>query len=78
MKYHCVSRSFSIENDGKILKMSGSKKHLAGGGDAAAALSKEKVRELKERSERNLSSDDYFKNVDRNPLLFPICHTSLN
>lgn len=69
MKYHCVSRSFSIENDGKILKMSGSKKHLAGGGDAAAALSKEKVRELKERSERNLSSDDYFKNVDRNPLL---------
>ena len=69
MKYHCVSRSFSIENDGKILKMSGSKKHLAGGGDAAAALSKEKVRELKERSERNLSSDDYFRNVDRNPLL---------
>lgn len=68
-KYHCVSRSFSIENDGKILKMSGSKKHLAGGGDAAAALSKEKVRELKEKSERNLSSDDYFKNVDRNPLL---------
>ena len=27
------------------------------------------MRELKERSERNLSSDDYFKNVDRNPLL---------
>lgn len=69
IKYYCVSRSFSIENDGKILKMSGSKKHLAGGGDAAAALSKEKVRELKERSERNLSSDDYFRNVDRNPLL---------
>lgn len=69
IKYHCVSRSFSIENDGKILKMSGSKKHLTGGGDAAAALPKEKVRELKEKSERNLSSDDYFKNVDRNPLL---------
>lgn len=77
MKYHCVSRSFSIENDGKILKMSGSKKHLAGGGDAAAALSKEKVRELKERSERNLSSDDYFKNVDRNPL-FTIFIVDLN
>lgn len=77
IKYQCVSRSFSIENDGKILKMSGSKKHLAGGGDAAATLSKDKVRELKERSEKNLSSDDYFKNVDRNPL-FTIFIVDLN
>ncbi len=69
VKYPCVWRSFSVENNGKILKMSGSKKHLAGGGDAAATLSKEKVRELKEKSESNLSSNDYFKNVDRNPLL---------
>lgn len=70
MKYHCVLRSFSIENDGKILKMSGGKKHLAGGGDAAATLSKEKVRELKENSPKNnLASNDYFKGVDRNPLL---------
>lgn len=69
-KYHCVSRSFSIENDGKILKMSGSKKHLAGGGDAAAALSKEKVREIKENSQKsNLAPNDYFTGVDRNPLL---------
>lgn len=69
VKYHCVWRSFSVENNGKILKMSGSKKHLAGGGDAAATLSKEKVRELKEMSQSNLSSNDYFKNIDRNPLL---------
>lgn len=69
-KYHCVSRSFSIDNDGKILKMSGSKKHLAGGGDAAAALSKEKVREIKENSQKsNLAPNDYFTGVDRNPLL---------
>ena len=69
-KYHCVSRSFSIENDGKNLKMSGSKKHLAGGGDAAAALSKEKVREIKENSQKsNLAPNDYFTGVDRNPLL---------
>lgn len=69
-KYHCVSRSFSIENDGKILKMSGSKKHLAGGGDAAAALSKEKVREIKENSQKsNLAPNDYFSGVARNPLL---------
>lgn len=69
-KYHCVSRSFSIENDGKILKMSGSKKHLAGGGDAAAALSKEKVREIKENSQKsNLAPNNYFTGVDRNPLL---------
>ena len=69
-KYHCISRSFSIENDGKILKMSGSKKHLAGGGDAAAALSKEKVREIKENSQKsNLAPNDYFTGVDRNPLL---------
>lgn len=69
-KYHCVSRSFSIENDGKILKMSGSKKHLAGGGDAAAALSKGKVREIKENSQKsNLAPNDYFIGVDRNPLL---------
>ena len=69
-KYHCVSRSFSIENDGKILKMSGSKKHLAGGGDAAATLSKGKVREIKENSQKsNLAPNDYFTGVDRNPLL---------
>ncbi len=70
IKYHCVSRSFSIENDGKILKMSGSKKHLAGGGDASATLSKEKVKELKENSQKNnLAPNDYFLGVDRNPLL---------
>lgn len=69
VKYPCVWRSFSVENNGKILKMSGSKKHLAGGGDAATTLSKEKVRELKDKSESNLSSNDYFKNIDRNPLL---------
>lgn len=69
IKYSCVWRSFSVENNGKILKMSGSKKHLAGGGDAAATLSKEKVRELREKSKRNLASNDYFKDVDRNPLL---------
>lgn len=76
--YHCVSRSFSIENDGKILKMSGSKKHLAGGGDAAAALSKEKVREIKENSQKsNLAPNDYFTGVDRNPL-FTIFAVELN
>jgi hypothetical protein len=70
IKYSCVSRSFSIVNDGKILKMSGGKKHLAGGGDAAATLSKEKVKELKENSQKNnLAPNDYFTGVDRNPLL---------
>lgn len=69
VKYSCVWRSFSVENNGKILKMSGSKKHLAGGGDAAATLSKDIVRVLKDKSENNLSSNDYFKNVERNPLL---------
>ena len=50
--------------------MSGSKKHLAGGGDAAATLSKEKVKELKENSQKNnLAPNDYFLGVDRNPLL---------
>ena len=70
--YPCVSRSFSIENDGKILKMSGSKKHLAGGGDAAAALSQETVNKLKLQlrdEKNNLASNDYFRYVERNPLL---------
>lgn len=70
IKYRCVSRSFSIENDGKILKMSGGKKHLAGGSDAAAALSPQKVKELKKSSQKNnLAPNDYFLGVDRNPLL---------
>lgn len=69
VKYHCVLRSFSIENNGKILKMSESKKHLASGSDAAATLPKRTVEELKENSDKNLSSNDYFKNVKRNPLL---------
>ena len=50
--------------------MSGGKKHLAGGGDAAATLFKEKVKELKENSQKNnLAPNDYFAGVDRNPLL---------
>lgn len=70
IKYPCVSRSFSIENDGKILKMSGSKKHLAGGGDAAATLPKNKVQQLKENSGKsNLAPNDYFNGIVRNPLL---------
>ena len=69
VRYYCVLRSFSIENDGKILKISGSKKHLAGGSDAAAAI-KDKVNEIKEKSgKNNLAPNDYFRDVERHPLL---------
>ena len=68
--YHHPIRKFSLENSGKIFKMSGSKRRLGTSGDAVYGLEDSQIKEIKERIQKeNLAQKDYFINVPRNPLL---------
>lgn len=68
--YHSPTRKYSIENGGKILKMSGSKRRLGTSTDAQFGITTDDVIKIKEkRQKNNLAQKDYFINVDRNPLL---------
>lgn len=61
-------RQYSIENDGKILKMSGSKRRLGTVADGQFGLGDSQIDEIKSKKQ-HISQKDYFINVDRNPLL---------
>ena len=64
-------RGFSVENGGKILKMSASKRRLGTSSDARYGMGQAEYEKLKERiKKKNIPQKDYFINVDRNPLLF--------
>ena len=75
----CVERSFSIEKNGKILRMSGSKKRLGSAGDGRYGLSEKQIKEIKQKFEeeqkndkrvKSISQKYYFQSsVKRNPLL---------
>lgn len=68
--YKAPSRQYSVENGGKILKMSGSKRRLGTSTDGQFGLTDEQLEEIKARSsKKNIPQKDYFINVDRNPLL---------
>lgn len=69
IEYNHSRRQYSIENDGKILKMSGSKRRLGTSSDGQFGLGDSQIEEIRGRGRRNPSQKDYFKNVDRNPLL---------
>ena len=70
IKYNRVIRKFSVENGGKILKMSGSKRRLGTSTDGRFGLSQEQLNMIEERTtKKNIPQKDYFINVDRNPLL---------
>jgi hypothetical protein len=73
IRYNYPLRSFSVVNDGKILKMSGVNRRIGAASDGQFGLNEgilEKIKkEAKERGIENPSQKDYFRNVDRNPLL---------
>ncbi|MPQ44067.1 Z1 domain-containing protein [Clostridium tarantellae] len=65
-----IKRSFSIENKGKILKMSGKNKRLGSSSDGKYGLTKEQIKHVQSCTEKkNVPQNYYFKYVDRNPLL---------
>lgn len=67
------TRTFSVINDGKILKMSGSKRRLGTSSDGAYGLTDQQISDVRTRAQNNgietPSQKYYFINVDRNPLL---------
>ena len=73
IEYIGPSRSFSVINDGKILKMSGSKRRLGTSADALYGLTEKQIKDVRNRERAdgvdNPSQKAYFINVDRNPLL---------
>ncbi|MBR6536089.1 MAG: Z1 domain-containing protein [Lachnospiraceae bacterium] len=70
IKYKVPTRKYSVENGGKILKMSGSKRRLGTSADGQFGLTDKQLEIINERSsKKNIPQKDYFINVDRNPLL---------
>jgi len=69
LTYNPPKRQYSIENNGKILKMSGSKKTLQTPGDFRYGLDDSQYEFIKEQKGKSLQKDDYFRNTSRNPLL---------
>ena len=73
VEYHYSTRSFSLINDGKILKMSGSKRRLGNSSDGQFGLSAAQIAKIKQDAKANgidnPSQKAYFLNIDRNPLL---------
>jgi len=63
-------RQYSVENDGKILKMSGSKRRLGTASDGQFGLGESEIEEIKYKvGKKNLPQKAYFDGVKRNPLL---------
>lgn len=73
IKFNYPTRSFSIENDGKILRMTGIKRRLGSQADGQFGLTEEQIISVKEKAKenglKNPSQRAYFSNVKRNPLL---------
>lgn len=70
-----VSRKYSLDNDNKIIKLSKNKKRLGSPGDGMYFLDnkiqkiKENYKKENEKEANTLSQKDYFKYIQRNPLL---------
>lgn len=68
--YRHPRREFSVENNGKIFKMSGSKRRLGTSSDGVFGLDENTIKKIKSRlNTKNPSQKDYFIGVERNPLL---------
>lgn len=68
VKYNYPVRKYSIENDGKIFKMSGSKRRLGNSSDGMFGLGESQIEEIKSRK-KHPAQKDYFTEIHRNPLL---------
>ena len=70
IEYCHPTRKFTIENNGKILKMSGSKRRLGTASDGAYGLTAKQLEDIREGTDlQNIPQKNYFIGVDRNPLL---------
>lgn len=73
IRYKYPTRSYSIVNDGRILKISGRNRRLGGASDGQFGLNEKTLEEIiqkvREGGIDNPSQKAYFKNVKRNPLL---------
>ncbi len=70
IEFHYPRRIFTLENDGKILKMNGSKHRIGALSDGRFGLTEEQIDRLKEiKGEKQFSQKDYFTKIKRNPLL---------
>lgn len=75
IEIHLVERSFSVEKDGKILRMSGKKNRLGSAGDGRYGLSDiqldevKKLHNMESDGKKSISQKYYFQSVDRKPLL---------
>ena len=73
IKFNYPKRVFSVENDEKIFKMSGSKRRLGAAADGRFGLDDGVIEEIvqreKERGTDTPSQKAYFRGVNRNPLL---------
>lgn len=68
IKYNYPMRTYSIENKGRILKMSGSKRRIGSISDGKFGLDEDVIKKV-EHSKHQAQQKDYFIDVDRNPLL---------
>ena len=69
IKYYGPLRQFSLENNGKIFKMSGSKRRLGTSSDAVFGIEADLPKIKAQINKKNPAQKDYFVNVRRNPLL---------
>ena len=63
-------RLFTVENDGKILKMNGAKHRIGASSDGVFGLTGDQFEQLeKAKGEKAFSQREYFTKISRNPLL---------
>jgi len=76
---NCVKRSFDLENDGKLIRISGKRNRLGSQTDTTYGLTKKQIKDHKDlilnedakiiKDKSELSEKDYFRKIERNPLL---------
>ncbi len=70
ISFNYPRRIFTIDNDGKILKINGSKHRIGSSGDGKYGLNKQQLEQyLNLKGEREFTQREYFTKIKRNPLL---------
>lgn len=70
ISFNYPRRLFTVDNDGKILKMNGAKHRLGASSDGKFGLNEDQLNLLEQmKPDKALSQRDYFNKINRNPLL---------
>lgn len=70
IEFNYSTRIFTVENDGKILKMNGPKHRIGASTDGKFGLTEEQLKELEIlKEDKEFSQRDYFTKIKRKPLL---------